>query len=131
MSPRQPLGGANGVCRFGTHEIGIDPKLSSLHHAKTLAHEIAHSILHGPAQYTEHRGDKELEAESVAFIVLDYFGLDSGDHSFAYVASWQADKDALAQLQQVGQRIQGAAKQIIDALEVSHSLAELERQLVV
>lgn len=72
----------------------------------------------------------ELEAESVAFIVLDHFGLDSGDYSFGYVASWQSDKDAIAQLQKVGQRIQGAAKQIIDTLELSQSSSELECQLV-
>lgn len=126
----EPLGGANGVCRFGSQTISIDPKLSPLHRAKTLAHEIAHSLLHGDAQYTEHRGDKELEAESVAFIVLDHFGLDSGDYSFGYVASWQTDKDAVAQLREVGQRIQGAAKQIIDALEISQSSTELKYQLV-
>jgi hypothetical protein len=126
----EPLGGANGVCRFGTRQIGIDPKLSPLHRAKTLAHEIAHSLLHEEAQYNEHRGDLELEAESVAFIVLDHFGLDSGDYSFGYVASWQTDKDAIAQLQKVGQRIQGAAKQIIDTLELSQSSSELEYQLV-
>lgn len=126
----EPLGDANGVCRFGTQNIGIDSKLSSLHRAKTLAHEIAHSILHDPTQYTEHRGDMELEAESVAFIVLDHFGLDSGDYSFGYVASWQTDKDAISQLQQVGQRIQGAAKHIIDAVELSQSLPESEYQLV-
>ena len=74
----EPLGGANGVCRFRSQTISIDPKLSPLHRAKTLAHEIAHSLLHEEAQYTEHRGDMELEAESVAFIVLDHFGLDSG-----------------------------------------------------
>jgi hypothetical protein len=72
----------------------------------------------------------ELEAESVAFIVLDHFGLDSADYSFGYVASWQSDKDAVAQLQKVGQCIQGAAKQIIDALQQSQSLADLESQLV-
>lgn len=126
----EPLGGANGVCRFRTHTISIDPKLPPLHRAKTLAHEIAHSLLHEEAQYTEHRGDMELEAESVAFIVLDHFGLDSGDYSFGYVASWQTDKDAIAQLQKVGQRIQGAAKQIIDALQQSQSSSELECQLV-
>lgn len=126
----EPLGDANGVCRFGTQNIGIDSKLSSLHRAKTLAHEIAHSILHDPTQYTEHRGDMELEAEFVAFIVLDYFGLDSGDYSFGYVASWQTNKDAISQLQKAGQRIQGAAKHIIDTLQLPQSLPESEYQLV-
>ena len=72
----------------------------------------------------------ELEAESVAFIVLDHFGLDSGDYSFGYVASWQTDQDAIAQLQQLGQRIQGAAKHIIDSLQHSQSSKQLECQLV-
>lgn len=126
----EPLGDANGVCCFGTQNILIDSKLSSRHRAKTLAHEIAHSLLHDPSQYNEHRGDMELEAESVAFIVLDHFGLDSADYSFGYVASWQTDKDAVAQLQKVGQCIQGAAKHIIDALQLPESLADLEYQLV-
>lgn len=39
----EPLGGANGVCCFDTHALSIDPKLLSLHRAKTLTHEIAHS----------------------------------------------------------------------------------------
>lgn len=45
-------------------------------------------------------------------------------------ASWQTNKDAIAQLQKVGQRIQGAAQQIIDALQASHSLADIQSQLV-
>jgi hypothetical protein len=44
----EPLEDTNGVCCFGTQKISIDSKLSSLHRAKTLAHEIAHSLLHDP-----------------------------------------------------------------------------------
>ncbi len=124
----EDLGGPNGVCRFRTHEIVIDPKLSPLHRAKTLAHEIAHSLLHDPSQYREHRGDMELEAESTAFVVLDYFGLDSGDYSFGYVAHWQQDKDAISKVREVGQRVQAAAKQIIDALQSAQAEAKKELQ---
>lgn len=45
-------------------------------------------------------------------------------------ANWQTNKEAIAQLQEVGQRIQGAAQQIIDALQPSHSLAGIQSQLV-
>lgn len=45
-------------------------------------------------------------------------------------ASWQTNNDAIAQLQKVGQRLEGAAQQIIDALQPSHSLADFECQLV-
>lgn len=121
----EPLNGPNGVCRFRSHDIGVDSMLSPIHRAKTLAHEIAHSLLHDPSQYKEHRGDMELEAESTAFVVLDHFGLDSGDYSFGYVAHWQQDNDAITQLKQVGQRIQSAAKQVIDALEADQAGLEL------
>lgn len=122
----EPLHGPNGFCHFKSHDIGIDPLLSPLHRAKTLTHKIAHSLLHNPGQYREHRGDWELEAESFAFVVLDHFDLDSGDYSFAYVASWQQDKDAITNLKKLGQRIQTAAKRIIEALQQVHG--GLERQ---
>jgi antirestriction protein ArdC len=73
----RPLDNANGYCHYGTHHIAIDSRLSPLHQAKTLAHEVAHSFMHSPEDYQLHRADKELEAESVAFCVLNHFGLDS------------------------------------------------------
>lgn len=113
----KPLEGCNGYCHYGKHVIAVDSGLSPLHQAKTLAHEIAHSILHSPKEYQSHRADKELEAESVAFCVLEHFGLDSQDYSFGYVASWQADQDAIAKLKQCGKRIQSATQEIITGLE--------------
>jgi hypothetical protein len=53
-----------------------------------------------------------LEAESVAFVVLDHFGLDTSNYSFSYICSWQQGEDAIAKLKTSGQRIQQAASQI-------------------
>jgi hypothetical protein len=48
---------------------------------KTLAHELAHAVLHGePAE----RGLMELEAESVAFVVCHALGIASDDWTFGY-----------------------------------------------
>ena len=33
------------------------------------------------------------EAESVAFVVCQYLGLDTSDYSFGYLASWSSDKE--------------------------------------
>ena len=118
--------GANGWCRYDgqtgePRQIVVDPLLPKQHQAKTLAHEIGHSLLHSRSQYNDHipRSQAELEAESVAFIVLHHFGIDSSDYSFPYVAGWQQGEDALENLRQSGMLIQKAANQVIDWIETN------------
>lgn len=121
----EPLGGPNGFCCFRSHQIRIEQSLSPLHQAKSLAHEIAHSLMHDPDEYADHRGDMELEAESTAFVVLDHFGLSSGDFSFGYVAHWQGQEDAVVKLRSLGGRVQKTAKQLIETLEEGVSKPDL------
>ncbi len=115
--------GSNGWCRYAHSgkpvEIVVDPLLPPLHQGKTLCHEIAHSLLHCGKDYRQHqpRSLLELEAESVAYIVLNYFGLDTSAYSFAYIATWQKDEDAITNLITAGSRIQKAAHQIISGVE--------------
>lgn len=60
---------------------------------KTLVHECAHSRMHSSdsdAAQKFTRAEKEVQAESVAFVVCNAFGVDSGaEYSFPYIASWQ------------------------------------------
>ena len=64
--------------------------LDSSTKAAVLAHEIAH-------HYLKHLVDKEkrylaeLEAESVAYMVLYAFGVNTDLYSFSYIAAWQRD----------------------------------------
>ena len=59
---------------------------------KTLAHEVGHVLLHNPTDATgaHCRGVKEVEAESVAYLVAAAHGLDTCAYTFAYVAGWAA-----------------------------------------
>jgi hypothetical protein len=75
----------------GTKRVVIDANLSPAQAAKTALHEAAHVLLHSTeehAEYVEHRGIKETEAESVAYIVAGMLGLDTSDYSVGYVAGW-------------------------------------------
>lgn len=114
--------GANGVCRFNrggaVESIAIASDLSPLHQAKTLVHELAHAFLHAQEEYSQHdvRSRCEVEAESIAFIVLQEFGLDCSDYSFGYVASWGEGDRAIAQVRQSGQVIQKTAHRILEAI---------------
>lgn len=56
--------------------------------------------------------------------------LESGIMQLLASANWQTDKDAIAQLQKVGQRLDCAVQQIIDALQPSPSLADIQSRLV-
>ncbi|MFC5931522.1 ImmA/IrrE family metallo-endopeptidase [Cryobacterium melibiosiphilum] len=85
-------GAANGYMTMdGTQRVVIDADLSPAQAAKTALHEAAHVLLHAddePGEYVEHRGIKETEAESVAYIVAGTLGLDTSDYSVGYVAGW-------------------------------------------
>jgi antirestriction protein ArdC len=103
----------NGSFLPATKEIVINRNLSPNQKAKTLVHEIAHMVL-GHVD-NEQRNAQELEAESVAFIVMNRFGVDSGGYSFGYVASWAGDNVA-EQIKAHGHRIQDAAKRVIESV---------------
>lgn len=84
----------------------------------TLCHEIAHAILHGTEE-RHTRPVKEVEAESVAFIVCHALGLDTSKFSFPYVASWAENggDPATKIVAKTGERIVKAANAILDAIE--------------
>jgi IrrE N-terminal-like domain len=87
------LGETNGSCSYKSPiTITLNPNRSLLQQAKTLAHELGHALLHCGENYTGHdaKSVMELEAESVAFVVLQHFGVDSGDYSFGYISHWAA-----------------------------------------
>lgn len=88
----QIAGATNGyTATDGTQRVVIDADLSPAQAAKTALHEAAHVILHADedhAEYVEHRGIKETEAESVAYIVAGILGLDTSAYSVGYVAGW-------------------------------------------
>ena len=92
------LGTANGVTRFLPRRVEIAKDLQPAQIAKTLAHELAHIILHSPdATGPRPQYDVgEIEAESVAYLICQHLDLDSSAYSFGYIAGWSHnDFDAI------------------------------------
>ena len=79
---------------------------------KTFVHEIAHSILHVDSDKS--REQKEVEAESVAYVVCQALGIDSSDYTFGYLAGWANGDTKL--LKQSLNDIQKCSDKIITAL---------------
>jgi antirestriction protein ArdC len=107
-------GSTNGDCSHELRRIRVEVTNSPIQRVKTLAHEIAHAILH---EMFEDRAIAELEAESTAYVVCQALGIDSSDYSFGYVANWAGGGDeAVAAVKAVGERIQRAAEHILDGI---------------
>jgi len=86
-------GNASGDCCHADHRIRVETTNTPAHRVKTLAHELAHALLH---ESYENRALAELEAESTAYVVCQGLGIDSGDYSFGMsqpgqvMATWQS-----------------------------------------
>lgn len=113
-------GGAKGYYSPVDNRIVIQSGMSDAQTLKTAFHEAAHNLLHDPSKnivtVKSARNEKEVQAESVAFIVAEKFGLDTSEYSFPYIASW-SDGKQLEQLKNSLQEIQSAAKKISTQIE--------------
>lgn len=112
--------GAKGYYSSSKNKIAIKENMSELQTIKTLIHEISHSILHSEdgEQKDTDRHTAEVQAESVAFTVCSYLGLDTSDYSFGYVASWSAGKE-VKELTASMEVIRKTAKSIIEGLKAA------------
>jgi len=108
-------GSTNGDCNHAEHRIRVEVRNTPAQRVKTLAHEIAHALLH---EKFESRALAELEAESVAYVVCQSIGIDSSDYSFGHVITWAGGGDeAIAGIRASGERIQKTATMILRAFE--------------
>jgi hypothetical protein len=103
--------------------IVVSDAIDGAQACKTLAHEVAHAILHADLDdYTRNRGRYEVEAESVAYIVLRAQGIQSDGYSFPYVAHWAEGNARL--VSETGERVTSCARRILAALEGAETIAE-------
>ncbi len=100
--------------------IAIQEGMSEVQTVKTALHEMAHQKLHAKEVVAKSddksRRSKEVEAESVAFVVCQHYGIDTSDYSFSYVAGWSAGKET-PELKTSLQTIRDAASQMISAID--------------
>ena len=111
-----------GCCRYGDQTIALRPGMSDEQIVKTLIHEVAHATLHSDTKKSKQ--EREVEAESIAFIVSDFLGIDTSSYSFDYVSSWSYGMGP-SQLQDVLENIQHSANEII--CKVQSAMESLEK----
>ena len=123
---------SDGFYNPKTNEITIKKGMTYEQTLSTLIHGMAHSELHNKKSLTERfegkltRSSKELQAESIAYVVSNHLGFDTSGDSFAYLASWSQEPDGLenlkAQLEIVQEEASSLMKRIDKHLEKYQSL---------
>lgn len=121
--------GRRGRYNPKNNEIVIHKDMGKAQIIKTFLHETAHSELHhSHHQQTENLtySNAELQAESVAYVVASYYGMETAEHSFGYLAKWTDDKKALSDLETQLDIVQQEAKSLIQRMD-----KELEKLKVI
>lgn len=113
-------GAANGYYSDTMKAIVIKPDMSEAMTLKTTIHEVAHAMLHckDGSEAKATRQAKEVQAESVAYIVCNALGIDTSDYSFEYVASWSGEEDSDILVNSMN-TIKSTATTLIDTLKVA------------
>lgn len=105
---------AQGQCSPG--KITLLPGQSSAEEFATLAHEIAHSLLHQQERRAETtKRVRETEAEAVAFVVCEAIGL-KAENSADYIQLYTGDKETLTESLE---HVQRASVEILAAIAPS------------
>lgn len=113
--------GANGYYSPNENRIAVKNGMSQMQTVKTLIHEVAHSMLHSKEALKERdihpsRYEREVQAESVAFVVCSRYGIDTSDYSFGYVAGWSSGRE-VKELKDSLETIRSTAHTIIEGID--------------
>jgi hypothetical protein len=116
------LGGANGTTEWESSRVRVRADMDEAAQVKTLIHEAGHVLLHGgPEARTMTRARKEVEAESVAYVVAAAHGMATDDYSFPYVMTWAGTEGAAA-VRATQARVASAALRIIERSPGAHGI---------
>ena len=77
-------------------------------------------------QAAKNRNTEEVEAESISYAVCQYFGIQTGENSFGYIASWSKDKE-LKELRASLETINKAAGELIADIDRHYKVICKER----
>lgn len=121
----------DGYFNEAAQNIAIREGMSEVQTVSAAIHEIAHSKLHNyeKAQAEAVAGDEnaeqpvkkdrrteEVEAESISYTVCQYYGIETGENSFGYIASWSKDKE-LKELRASLETINKTSAELIDDVD--------------
>jgi len=115
----------DGYCRYG-EQIGIRDGMSETQTVCTVIHEIAHARLHdNESSESTPKTVKEVESESVSYVVCQRYGIETSPNSFGYIAEF-GSRD-MTELKSSLDTIRKEANSLISAIDDRYEIACKER----
>lgn len=108
----------NGWCDYRLKEIVVHEDRPKAQRIKTLIHEIGHMFAHDSEMLgnpQDPRALRETEAESIAYVVGQFLGMDTSNYSIGYVTGWSSNEDFI--LKASIETVTKTAMKIIDLIE--------------
>ena len=126
----------DGFFSIKAQSITIRAGMSEVQTVCAAVHEIAHAKLHDYEHMTELADDGEtilvpgeksrnteaVEAESISYAVCQYYGIETGENSFGYIATWSKGKE-LKELRASLETINKTASELIT--DIDRNFAEI------
>ena len=120
----------DGFFDLTNQSITIQAGMSEVQTVCAAIHESAHSRLHNYEHMAEladdgvtiltpeekSRNTEEVEAESISYAVCQYFGIETADNSFGYIATWSKGKE-LKELRASLETINRTSSELISSIE--------------
>ena len=130
--------GTDGYFSPDQQRIAIREGMSEVQTVSAVIHEMAHSKLHNyteisaaaqedsaEAPVRKDRRTEEVEAESVSYAVCQYYGIETAENSFGYIASWSEGKE-LKELRASLETINKTASGLIT--DIDRNFAEIKKE---
>ena len=119
----------DGYCRYG-EKIGIRESMSEAQTVSAVIHEITHARLHDKSiaankAVEKSKTVKEIEAESVAYVVAQHFYVETSPNSFGYLAEYGSRN--MSELKASLDTIRKEANNLISAIDDRFSAICKER----
>lgn len=122
--------GCDGRCSYTAKQIYIRNDMEEAKTVEVLIHEIGHAYMHDKTRFEEaeehlkvisDRDSREIQAESLSYIVTHKLGLDTSGFSFPYIAAWSSNHTE--------QEIMNAMIYIRDEADAFYDLIEKKLEL--
>lgn len=126
-------GEAKGYYQLTDKYIAIQTGMSEAQTMKTAVHEAAHAVLHDRDQMktegiVKDQLTREIEAESIAYVVCNHFDLDTSEYSFSYIANWISGK-SMKELRAAMDTIRKTAESFIEDMTEQLQTLQMEHPL--
>ena len=119
----------DGFFNLKNQQIHLRENMGEAQTVCAAVHEMTHATLHNYEQQKQaavkdgeeppkprDRNTEEVEAESVSYAVCQYYGIETGQNSFGYIASWSEGRD-LKELRDSLETINRTAGELISGID--------------